>query len=224
MFLNSKSMKQRFIFYLACILSVFIVNACNKNNGKKQNNSLSTVEYMIENQNRKYSANLSKFDTSLTQHFPESLDTTNLQVLSGSFVGVNMNYLEITNKISDKTISQKFANSSIDAYAGDDTCILAFYHFDSWKEYPETKFEQCLIDRYLIPDFRGNKYRDLGTESRLPNDFMIYVLDSQSDNNMPDSLILGNDDLLEKWGKGFSRGVAISEEKMVIIYWVITWE
>lgn len=224
MLLNSKSMKKIDIFYLICILSVFILIACDKKSGKNQNNSYSAVEHMLENQNRKYSTNLSKFDTSLTQHFPESLDTTNLQVLSGSFVGVDMDYLEVTNKINDKSISQKFNLNSIDSYAGDDICILAFHHFDSWKEYPETKFEQCLIGRCLIPDFRGNKYRDLGTESRLPKDFIIYVLDSQSDNNMPDSLIVGYNDLLEKWKKGYSRGVAISEEKMVIIYWVITWE
>ena len=199
------------------------MSSCDNRN-KSQNKMSYTIEYMLENLNRSYTADLLKYDTLLTQHFPKSLDTTNIQVLKVFTNEVDIDYLEVTNRIYDKWIFQKYSSNCIGSYAGDDPCVLAFHKFDSWKEYPESKFNPCLKDKYPIPDFRGNKYRDLGTVSRLPKDFMIYILDSQSDNNMPDSLIVGYYDLLDKWEKGFSRGVAISEEKMVIIYWVITWE
>jgi hypothetical protein len=221
--LNSILMIRREEFFLVWFLFVFILISCQNERSKSEISMSSTVEYMLENQNKSYASGLLNFDTSLTQHFPQSLDTTNLQILKGSMNGGDIGYLEVTNRINEESMGQKYDRESIGSYAGDDTCVLAYHRLESLKKYPASRFRQCLIGKYPIPDFRGNKYRDMGNESRLPSDFMIHVLDSKPENAIPDSLIISNNDLLKKWEHGFSRGVAVSESKSIVIYWIMIW-
>lgn len=59
-------------------------------------------------------------------------------------------------------------------------------------------------------------------ENHLGEDFDIYILDSKEGEFIPE-LNLNDLSCSEFWSHGFSRGVALSEEKGVAIYWLQFW-
>lgn len=81
-------------------------------------------------------------------------------------------------------------------------------------------------DSIPVPHFRGvlsmleNKYIQ---GSKLPEDFKIYVIEAKRGKYIVDSLLVNDTVVPEPWEHGFSRGVAISEERLKVVVWLSIW-
>ena len=202
---------------------ILFVSACNNRN-RRIDDSPDIKEIIINDLNKYYLGLKNQADSNLTKHFPSYLDSNNL-VVSGPPIDTDSIYtLEVTNRITDKALFENYSESSIAIFSADDQCVLPYQKFESIKQHPNGGFRECLVDKHPFPDFVYSDYSDYSNQSRLSRDFDIYILESRPGNNFADSLITNNNLLLKKWETGFSRGVAISEEKMIIIYWAISWD
>ena len=202
------------------ILSFLIIlSSCGRVKNKPDKEiDKSPIQMILEDQNHFYNEQKKMVDKELLLHFPKVLDTCNLQIVGPPIDKEEIYSLQITNKLHDTTIIEEFSKMSIAQYFGDDNCLLTIDKIESFKNYPETHFDQCLEIKFPIPTFKRNKYRDLSTESKLPGDFRIFVIEAKSDT------VPSNPSLMNHWHRGFSRGIAFSNKEMVIIYWVIKWE
>jgi hypothetical protein len=82
----------------------------------------------------------------------------------------------------------------------------------------------CYYDKLPIPNFRDNVFSDSITFCNLPCDFKLYVLGAESGlyfSNLSEKYV--SDYVPKIWEHGYSKGIALSEEKGVAIYWIIFW-
>jgi len=127
----------------------------------------------------------------------------------------------------------KIEKSAIAKYTSNQKCLLVLNRFATHTNYGYPKEHEinkhlinldCYNDLYPIPNFSNfSEYQSNETLCKLKSDFTIYVLDAQSGKFLDDDLLTDGKYMPEKWRNGYSKGVAISEEKGVIIYWVIIW-
>lgn len=201
------------------IVSVLVIlSSCGRvKNSPDKEIDKAPIQTLLDNQNHFYKKQKEMVDKELLLHFPEVLDTGNLQIVGPPFDKEDMYSLQVTNKFYDTTLIEEFSKVSIAQYLGDDSCLLTMDKIESLKKYSEAHFDQCLETKFPIPNFKRNKFRDLSTESKLPGDFRIFVLEAKPDIAPPDP------SLIKRWDRGLSRGVAISNKEKVIIYWVIKW-
>ena len=73
------------------------------------------------------------------------------------------------------------------------------------------------VPLFEIDEYKGNTF------SGLPEDFKIYVLDAKQGKYLEDKYLYDCSCLPEKWKHGYSKGVALSDKRKVIIYWVTVW-
>jgi len=153
-----------------------------------------------------------------------SLDPSNEYNLKIAFSFSN----DIFNKIKDTLKAESIAE-----YLPNEDCLLILNRFTTNSNYGyinENEIDlnlidlQCYENKYPIPNFSNfSKYQTEKTDCKLKTDFTIYVLESRTgifldDKNLPESKFMP-----EKWEHGYSKGVAISEEREIIIYWIIIW-
>lgn len=214
---------RQYLCSLKLVLILLTLHACHNKGDSSLSTSRDIGESIMNDLNQYYYTLKTMVDSDYTQHFPNILDSNNLGVLGPPTDNDSIYMLEVTNKLTEKNIVEDYKQNNIALYYASDTCLLPFQKFKSLREHIHMRFRQCLVNKYPIPNFVYSDYFDNSTQSRLSKDFSIYVLESEPYKNIADSLITNNEMLLEKWKSGFSRGVAISLKREVIIYWVIIW-
>ena len=216
-------------------LLIIVIN-CTNCQSKKSNNEI--VATMVNSINNQYDSIRTFFEKEMIDHFPKNIDTTNIEMswsVSGDF---GMYNLEITNKYAHDTLFPLISvleSSCIAKYVGSDTCFLIPFRFlnkenilhrnDMSKSQimnlSEVNYRSCSKSKYPVPNFWSNKFTSQETEWKLSNDFVLYVLDSKPGlyaNNLKKETFMP-----DAWKNGFSKGVAVSENKSVVIYWLIIW-
>ena len=73
------------------------------------------------------------------------------------------------------------------------------------------------VPLFEIDEYKGN------TMYGLTDDFKLYVLDAQPGKYIKDKYLQECKCLPEKWKHGYSKGVALSDEKKAVIYWIAVW-
>lgn len=132
-----------------------------------------------------------------------------------------------------KTLYDSLANTTY--LSSDTTLLLVFDYCDVMEiegdiyrnqESPEhqalAKHNVSTATSLPVPLFGIDEYKG-NTMSGLTEDFKLYVLDAKPGKYIDDKYLQECDCLPEKWKHGYSKGVALSDEKQVVIYWVIVW-
>lgn len=83
---------------------------------------------------------------------------------------------------------------------------------------------KCYSNKYPIPNFvnyeKYNRDKALG----LDDTFVIYVLESKNVKSWGNEFDMGPaEQMPDNWKNGYSKGVAISQEKQTVIYWTVIW-
>ena len=73
-----------------------------------------------------------------------------------------------------------------------------------------------------VPLFEIDQYKG-NTMSGLTEDFKLYVLDAKPGKYIDDKYLQECECLPDKWKHGYSKGIALSDEKQVVIYWITVW-
>ena len=141
----------------------------------------------------------------------------------------------ITINIFRYSINQHFKSIALAKYKSNDSCLFilegcidstnyGWLKSSSSDDIKNINKVSCDIDKlYPIPNFIENEYATMKTKTRLPDDFEIYVLDAKAVNLKDSNYVTDGYLMPEKWKNGYSKGVAISNKRNVIIYWLNTW-
>jgi hypothetical protein len=204
------------IFYISFITAILL--GCNNNR---------------ENSNKKndYERTLNFFQDSLVNHFPNK-EPKNMSQYMDTFcyhntLSFRLVMYDMKNKI-DSVLKVNNAKA-IGIYQSTDTCLLVINDYintkncgDAFRAGESTFIEGCSNDKYPVLNFWGDDIESNETRSKLPKDFVLYVLDSKV--GIYSKKIKVEQSSMPNYIKhGYSKGLAISKEKSIIIYWVIIW-
>lgn len=192
-----------------------------------------------------YKRSTSFFDNDLVNHFPSELCDS-----SGYHTNVLRKYnlaklCFATSKtilwkpyISSqyKAMVSKFTNLSNTTYSANDSNLLLIFNYcdiveiegDIYRdqEPPErqalAKHNVITANSLPVPLFEIDEYKG-NTMSGLTEDFKLYVLDAKPGKYINEKHLQECECLPEKWKHGYSKGVALSDEKKVVIYWIAVW-
>ena len=174
----------------------------------------------------------SKVDTIFIGHFPNSVETEYSQIVSNESpeankvslylyeFGVNITTLDSLTKIVN---SRHFTK-----YKWSDSCLFIVHPNETTDPFDEEFVDtsiyniDCIDKKLPIPNFIHTENPKWGQGNSLDSTFNIYVIESKSGTYSRykmkplESMPIG-------WKNGFSRGLAISNEKAVVVYWMIVW-
>jgi len=191
----------------------------------------------------RYKQSVQFFEKDLVSHFPPELpdscgySTTVPKKDSLKMFGFGVDRLFMFYSFSQyKNISTHFKSLPSNIYSANDSSLLLIFSYCDVieidgrtyrnQEPPErqalAKHNVTVASSLPVPLFEIDEYKG-NTMSGLPVDFNIYVLGAKPGKYIDDKYLQECDCLPEKWKHGYSKGVAMSDERKVIIYWVIVW-
>ncbi len=194
-----------------------------------------------------YKSNLNFFDSSFISHFPEKLPnncsfSTNVSLSKIDYEkvsGFSNFYTDLRIKYSNKQYSKiknEFITSSKANYDANNKNLLMIFSYSNnldihgkiytdWESPKRRKLAKHNLTNATslpIPLFQIDEFQS-NTFSGLPKDFKIYVIEAKPGKYLEDKYLHDCVCLPEKWKHGYSKGVALSDKRKVIIYWVTVW-
>lgn len=192
-----------------------------------------------------YKQNIQFFKNDLVSHFPTELPDScsfgatvpkkdNLKMFGFGVDGMLL--WKTYSSPQYKAIVSKFTNLSNTTYESNDSSLLLVFSYcdvieiegSTYKnqESPErqalAKHNVSTATSLSVPLFEIDEYKG-NTMSGLTEDFKIYVLDAQPGKYIDDKHLQECECLPEKWKHGYSKGIALSDKRQTIIYWIIVW-
>lgn len=226
----SKSLEMRSITLIHILLLTTFITSCQNIDVKKQ------VQ-------ERYKQSLQFFEGDFVSHFPAELpdscwySTTVPKTDTLEMVCFGVDELFMTYSLSQyKAIASRFKELPGTEYLSTDTnLLLVFSYCDVIKiegrtfrdqEPPErqklAKHNITTANSLPVPLFEIDEYKGK-TMSGLTDDFKLYVLDARPGKYIDEKNLQKCECLPEKWKHGYTKGVALSDEKQVVIYWVTVW-
>lgn len=211
------------------IIFVTILVGCNSNNNKSIENKISS------DLNAKYRNAKLFFGKDFVNHFPEKITKDNITFSEGfSPEFGNLELILIDKIVNSNLISliNEFKEKSIAIYDASDSCLLIVNRFATRNNYYNIELSDedklrvnsdCYSKNYPVPNFWHNDFTTEATQCKLPSDFNLYVIESKAGKYFDEKKLTDGRFMPEKWKNGYSKGVAISEERNVIIYWLVIW-
>ncbi len=217
--------------YLSLVL-LFFIFGCN------------TAIYKQEMQ-KKYNKSLKFFPLYVVSHFPKEVSDNswfqtdvpfNKRLADYCFAHNYLMFEKSYEKSSYLRQKEHYDSLALEMFYTDlASNILIFSYCDSMKVDGEIYRNQESLERknlakhnlkeangLPVPLFKIDRYKG-NTYSGLSNDFKIYILDAKQGKFLKDKYLYDCECLPKKWKHGFSKGVALSDKRKVIIYWVTVW-
>lgn len=204
---------------------------------------LAKVNSHLKEQKKTFGDDYLKSD--LLSHFPDKVtDTTNFSMFSSppscppSFkcsAQFGEIYL-ITTRDSVKEIWLKNNSQFKTLYVADSNIIINQTELRK-DMFPVEKCNKSFDNKYPIPYFESydfnlgeTKYeKEIDGENywdyihTIPRDLEVFVLGAEAGDFWKESCNENRPESLREWKHGYSKGIAISEEKDILIYWTILW-
>lgn len=183
---------------------------------------------IVKAKNEKYYNSLNRFNKNMINHFPDKVNEEShlYERFSPKVgeVGIHLMTFFETTPMIDHILAQ---------YMPNDDSLLVINRFANKQNYGynisiSTKDsiqieKECFLGKYPVPNFWSNIYSTDSTTCKLPNDFTLYVLDAKPGKFIDISMLTDGRSMPKKWKNGFSKGIAISEERKIAIYWLVVW-
>ena len=213
------------------IFLFFIVLGCSKNNKNTNENNIEELKKeQLSKVNKEYKKSLAFYKDSFVDHFPKKLNNNYITYTESVSPEAGLIRLDLIYKY---TVDNNFEQEAIAKYSSTDTCLLIANRFANRDNYSynivlnhEDSLKinrECYRNKYPIPNFWHNDYTTDKTACKLPKDFNIYVLNAKAGRFLKDKYLTDESYMPKSWKNGYSKGVAISEDRGVIIYWIIIW-
>lgn len=195
----------------------------------------SVEERIISDLNAKYDNAKSFFGKDFTNHFPKRINEDNITFTDGLSPELGNLELILTNNIESNHSTElinSFKEKSIASYNAGDSCLLIvnrfarkekFYAIELSESDKQLLNRDCYSNLLPIPNFWHNAFTTEDTYCRLPSDFKLFVLEAKAGKHFDRKYLTDGRFMPEKWKNGYSKGVAISKKRNVIIYWLLIW-
>ena len=169
---------------------------------------------------------LQLIDKEMITHFPEDCKMVSKNYLMPSY-NENLNsgfYYKIMCREDNLDIlKDNIVSNTIQITKYNDSC--SFVLDRSKNKY--MSYENCIscTNCFPIPRFiEEGDYFNLNEQYPLPNDFDIYILEAKKGIFLDDHLLIKDIiNVPNKWKHGMTRGIAISEERNMAIYYIDIW-
>jgi hypothetical protein len=184
------------------------------------------------------------FPMEYVNHFPERFDESSIMysVRFTNDLGPISLYLINRANISE-SILNNYKKLSIASYSFHDSCLIInkyatnerfigiqvtdqikddIIKMDSLNAYPIPNFFQFIYSDKDIGLWNFNQDKKL-SKCNLPFDYKIFVIESKKGKYFNNNLLDKENFMPKSWEHGLSRGVAISKEDGIIIYWLNIW-
>ncbi len=224
---------KRFIWLLILFITTITFTSCNVNTFERKKNNLF---YLDE---------FKTYKNGLFNHFPEkkpagfilSYYNSNVKLVDSCFGPINYVLASGYYQAKYDSLKNHFNTLAKESFYPNDTSVLLVFPYcdvsvsldgyvvrnlETKKKKELARHNRTIQNAIPIPMFEINEFQ-ASTFSGLPDDFKIYVLDAQSGKYMGYKYLQDCVCLPKKWKHGFSKGVALSDKRKVIIYWVTVW-
>jgi len=192
-------------------------------------------QLMLEDWNKKYSEQKSFFPPELTNHFPNTLNesiVTFTDNISSEMGSLELMVIDSIKNDSLIPLQKDLESVYIGKYNSSDSCLLIVDRFLTRSKYykvENTDYDKrqierpCYIGLFPVPNFWHNNFTTTETECKLPDDFVLYVVDAKQGKYLKEELLTSGWFMPKQWRNGYSKGIAISCERNIIIYWLVIW-
>lgn len=200
---------------------------------------------LIEKYEKEYIEARSQFPEKFVDHIPKEFGYDNYITDAWSVDPSDEFSIKLFTYISDKKVDKtikKYTLKSEAIYSANQECLFILNRFSNMQNYGYLDISEvnqnlinrdCYKDKYPVPNFWGKSeiqtdstkfhlYSD-STKTHLPADFKIYVFDAEPGKFLSKEKLTDGTFMPDKWKNGYSRGVAISKKRQVLVYWVIIW-
>lgn len=214
-------------FSFSLLFGVIILSSCKNNSNNKSYDSIYNI---------KYKEGLDLFNRDFVDHFPSTLDNEPLffnYFTDTELDGYRVILIQKKKKQAIITFCDSIQGIALAKYHANDTCNLVVNQYtnkDNWhqqnkapKGYKNYLERECYSDKYPIPNFWRNKFATESNTCKLPDDFEVYVLQAEQGVNFDKRYLTRGIYMPERWKHGYSKGVAISTKRNIIIYWFVVW-
>ena len=208
------------------------------------------MEYMLEKPNSALADLKKSFGTdykisNLLSHFPDKIvDTTKFRMFSAppsclpSYeCSAQFGEIYLIHK-RDSVTEIELKNKSIYSTSYLNDSIIIINQTELRRDmFPVAKCNKSFPDRLPVPYFEsydfglgdkcyekiidGEKYYN--NVYSIPNDLFIYVLEAKAGDFWKVSCNEKRPESLQEWTHGYSKGITISKELDIIIYWTMVW-
>jgi len=215
------------------VLLILFILLCISNIGCGQNSSVSAYS------NKRYQDYKSNFEEKFTIHFPAKISDSKPRDVVFSARDDKKNDFSLILYEYDvpsqnlKDIRRGIKNACIATYRTSDPCLFIVNRFETREtiesySYPNIDStllnKACYKDKYPIPNFVNYEEYKEAEKSVLDDSFTIYILESKKVNSWEKEFNMGPAaQMPDIWKNGYSRGIALSEEKRTVIYWTVIW-
>ena len=188
--------------------------------------------------NNEYLRQLSFFKDEFINHFPKRIDKDNMPFSfhSGVIIKYQCIFMEYNATYSSEQIKHFVDSISVIAaarYDSEDSCLLVVNRFHNsenvWNGIRLTKNDKKLIvrdcynNKLPVQNFYRSGFASNETEWGLPIDFVLYVLDAKKGKYWDDKYLYGGKYMPPEWEHGYSKGIAISKVRNIMLYWFVIW-
>lgn len=215
------------------LIIILVFTSCKDYNFERKNN----FQFVENNINKYY------LIKNVTSHFPQNIEDKN--IISSFFASPAEN-----TSLAEVYIIKKFKLDEIRQIKKDINPIFQsnysdsnnFFIDNSWfRLNNDTSFIKYLnkvdnkipIPIFTIIDFNlgyesymntiENDKKIYWERTKCPEDLEVFVLDSRKGNFWKNKIDSQRHKLLNSWQHGYSKGIAISQETLLICYWLIIW-
>lgn len=214
-------------FVLVSLSFFFIVSSCDKKN---------TLNFDERSDSLKYSNYKKQFDSNVINQFPEKIDSKEYFILSNTNIEKNdVGLFLVEYNLSENEMRKVLKKNSVfflKKYSSKDSCLFKVNRFETIETRENYKIVEiydsslisnpCFKKSYPIPNFID--YSIATKKDFWENEnFDIYVLEAKSGNHFKEYDMQPNPQMPIQWQNGYSKGIAVSEEKKTLIYWSIIW-
>ncbi len=190
-------------------------------------------EKIIRYLNAMYDNDLSLFDNKLIDHFPDKVDSTQINYYAS--------YPPTAREVScylEKKITTNEYDNLMDHYSSvskeiliPSDSLLVINRFDGMgklSNYKLTDLERKIIEASSsyslpVPNFWRSQFSSDKTPCHLSNSFKLYIIDAKKGKYLADSCLTKGEHMPSDWKNGFSKGIAISKDSLAAIYWIVVW-
>jgi len=209
-----------------------VFTSCLGGREQKQEINRDLKKAQIKKINIDYQESKSFYEDNFVNHFPLSLDENYVTYTESVTPEAGLIRLDLVTRLGKCDI-EKIARSAIAKYKSSDTCLLVVNRFASMENYSFniqlTEKDKRIIDLecynelYPIPNFWNSDYTIKDSGCKLEEGFDIFIIEAKSGKYLKDELLTDGRYMPKKWKNGFSKGIAFSERRGVIIYWTLIW-
>jgi len=184
-------------------------------------------------ENEKY---IEKFEEDFTNQFPKKIECDYYNIRANTNRDRNnVGLLLFAYGVAEKDILEeknKAKKLAVAKYNSKEKCLLIVNRFETFEtnenlknpEIDSLKIEnECEKNLYPIPNFIDYHVQNKVNDLKLDDSFEVYVFEAKQGNNFAEYQLLPCSQMPEKWKNGYSKGIAISESKKIVIYWSVMW-